>query len=186
MGRMGLNKPRIAASFKKRDSTLRRPILCKSLQCFLSSAVLQIQRRLSAENRLILKLRGKSPAGLQLRQQANHNRPFQNRSLRIIVHRNDHLSVLDAGCMLNSAGDAETDVKIRGNHLTRLSYLPIIGTKSHIDGSTGCSNGSTNFIGQLFKRREPSLINKTRPPATTTLAETRSGRSLSVSVKRTN
>gem|GEM_PF-6944242 len=60
---------------------------------------------------MILKLRGKSPAGLSCVSKQTIIGRFKNRSLRIIVHRNDHLSVLDAGCMLNSAGDAETDVK---------------------------------------------------------------------------
>jgi hypothetical protein len=86
---------------------------------------------------------------------------LEDRRLLVLVDGDDDLRVLHAGQMLDGAGNADRDIKLRRDHLAGLADLPVVRRITGIDGSARCADGSTELVGnrqddllELFRRAE--------------------------------
>jgi hypothetical protein len=59
---------------------------------------------------------------------------LEYRRLFVLVDSHDDLRVLHAGKMLNRAGYADRYVQLGRHNLAGLTYLPVVGSISRIDG----------------------------------------------------
>jgi hypothetical protein len=96
---------------------------------------------------------------------------------RVFVDGDNNFRVLHAGHVLNRAGDADGDVKFRGDHLAGLPDLQRVrgdpGVHQRARRANGPASASAN---PPINRSKSSAFLIARPPETTTRASVESGR----------
>ena len=85
---------------------------------------------------------------------------LENRSLRILVHGNDHLGVLHAGHVLDGARDAEGEIQIGGDDLARLADLRLARRNRRIDERAGAAHGRSDPVGKLHHLLPARLVDE--------------------------
>jgi len=78
-------------------------------------------------------------------------RHLEDRRIRILVDGNDDLGFLHPGQMLDGAGDADREVKLRRDDLAGLADLVVIRDKTGVDRSTAGTEGGTELVGERFE-----------------------------------
>jgi hypothetical protein len=79
-------------------------------------------------------------------------RHLEDRRIRILVDGDDDLRFLHPGQMLDGAGDADREVKLRRNDLAGLANLVVVRHKAGIDRSTGGTERRTELVGERFEQ----------------------------------
>src|SRR5277367_6159819 len=69
---------------------------------------------------------------IQIRDQAVIGN-LEDRRILVLVDRHDHLGIFHAGEMLDSAGNADGDIKLGRHHLAGLADLPVVRRVASID-----------------------------------------------------
>src|SRR5436190_9810398 len=73
---------------------------------------------------------------------------LEDRRVFILVDGDDHLGVLHAGEMLDRAGNADGDIKLRGHHLAGLADLPVVGRIAGIDRRARGADTGAELVGK--------------------------------------
>src|SRR5215469_4483608 len=79
---------------------------------------------------------------------------LEDRRLLVLVDGDDHLRILHTRQMLDRAGDADGDVKLRRNDLAGLADLIVIRHKPGIDRGAGCADRRAEPVGDRFQQVE--------------------------------
>jgi hypothetical protein len=79
-------------------------------------------------------------------------RHLEDRGIRILVDGDDDFRFLHPGQMLDGAGDADREVKLRRNDLAGLANLVVIRDKTGVDRSTGGTERRTELVGERFEQ----------------------------------
>ena len=84
---------------------------------------------------------------------------LEDRGFLVLVDGDDDFRILHPGEMLDRAGDAAGDVKVRRDDFAGLAHLPIIGGIACIHRGAGCTDsGSSSFMGsEIAKSDRPEL-----------------------------
>src|SRR5690606_7171777 len=81
-------------------------------------------------------------------------RDFEDRRLRVLVDRHDGAGVLDAGEVLDGAGDAGRHVQLGGDDLAGLANLQFVGHVAGIDGRARGADRGAELVGQRVDQLE--------------------------------
>src|SRR5450830_360290 len=73
---------------------------------------------------------------------------LEDRSVFVLVDRDDHLGVLHTGQMLDRAGDTDGDVQLWRDDLAGLADLHVVRYETGVDRGTGSTHRSTELVGQ--------------------------------------
>ena len=92
-------------------------------------------------------------------------RHLEDRCIGILVDRDNDLGFLHPGQMLDGAGDADREVKLRRDDLAGLADLVVIRDKTGVDRSSGCTERRTKLVG---KRLEQGVVVLATAQTTTT------------------
>jgi hypothetical protein len=79
-------------------------------------------------------------------------RHLEDRCIRILVDGDDDLGFLHPGQMLDGAGDADREVKLRRDDLAGLADLVVIRHETGVDRSTGGTERRTELVGERFEQ----------------------------------
>src|SRR5690606_35965800 len=82
---------------------------------------------------------------------------FEDRRVAVLVDGDDGAGVLDAGQVLDGAGNAHGDVQVRGDDLAGLADLHVAGYVAGIYRGAGGTDGGTELVGQLVDHLEVLL-----------------------------
>ena len=92
-------------------------------------------------------------------------RHLEDRCIGILVDGDDDFRFLHPGQMLDGAGDADREVKLRRNDLAGLADLIVIRDKAGVDRSTAGAERGTELVGERFKQL--LVVLATAQPTTT-------------------
>src|SRR5581483_11488071 len=78
---------------------------------------------------------------------------LEDRRVRILVDRDDDVRALHAHLVLDSAGDAERDIELRRDRLTRLADLSRVRIPARVDNRARRADGAAERARELFRER---------------------------------
>src|ERR1700749_5074828 len=81
-------------------------------------------------------------------------RELEDRSVRILVDREDVLRVLHSNLVLDRAGDARREVQLRRHRLTGLADLRRVGVPAGLDDRAGRGDGAPHRLGEFLGELE--------------------------------
>src|SRR5215475_1706676 len=114
------------------------------------------RRRLSRSSAALLGFDRLGQFGDDFVQIAHHAevRELEDRSIRILVDREDVLRVLHSDLVLDRAGDARREVQLRRDRLTGLTDLRRVGVPAGVDDRAGRGDGAAHRLGQFLGQLE--------------------------------
>src|SRR5437016_10779954 len=104
----------------------------------------------------LLRLHGRGELGQDLVQVPDDAevRELEDRRVLVLVDRDDVLRRLHADLVLDRAGDAGSEVELRGDRLAGLADLRGVRIPAGIDHGTRGRNGSAERLGELLAQLE--------------------------------
>src|SRR4051794_19659000 len=79
---------------------------------------------------------------------------FEDRRVRVLVDRDDHVRALHADLVLDRAADAERDVQLRRDDLAGLADLRAVGVPAGVDDRARRADRAAERLRELFRQRE--------------------------------
>src|SRR5258706_4802019 len=79
---------------------------------------------------------------------------LEDRRLRILVDRDDHLAVLHARQVLDGTRDADRDIELGGDDLAGLADLVIVRHEPRVDRGARSANGRAELVAECLEHLE--------------------------------
>src|SRR4051794_26667915 len=90
---------------------------------------------------------------------------LEDRRIGVFVDRDDHARILDAGKVLNRAGNPERDVELGRDYLAGLADLVVVRREAGIDCGASGADGSAERVGQAADETIETFLVLKRPTA---------------------
>src|SRR4051794_30701118 len=88
---------------------------------------------------------------------------LEDRRVRVLVDRDDHVRALHPDLVLDRAADAERDVELRRNDLARLSDLRAVRVPARVDDGASRADRTAERTRELLGERE--VLGRAEPAA---------------------